>query len=284
MKSGYGAYLLEILAQGVTASRVESLGRRTFAAAQELVRDEQLPHRGVSFCIPSNARRRAARRSRRAGDGSIFYLLHDIARRRRRLHRRTSSRELRPFADHIFVVVNGKLDRRGAPARSRRSPTRSGSARTSASTSGATRPHSSTSAQTRLAEFDELILMNYTWFGPVRSFAPVFERMEQKHARLLGHDRLRRGDARTRTRGTGDDAPSPAVALDRGATVDVHSRRRGVSTGATMPMITTYTESILNHESRFTHHFEQLGFTGEAAYPRRRLLHRASRAPRTPTC
>ncbi len=35
---------------------------------------------------------------------------------------------------------------------------------------------------------------------------------------------------------------------------------------AEMPMITTYTESILQHESRFTHHFEQLGFVSGVAF------------------
>ena len=38
----------------------------------------------------------------------------------------------------------------------------------------------------RLAEYDELILMNYTWFGPVRPFEPVFERMDARAVDFWG--------------------------------------------------------------------------------------------------
>ena len=34
-------------------------------------------------------------------------------------------------------------------------------------------------------------------------------------------------------------------------------------------MITSYTDSILNHESRFTHHFDRLGFVLGVAFPLR---------------
>ena len=31
-----------------------------------------------------------------------------------------------------------------------------------------------------LAEFDEIVLTNDTWFGPVRPFGPLFERMNAR--------------------------------------------------------------------------------------------------------
>ncbi|KEP72768.1 hypothetical protein HR12_40440 [Microbacterium sp. SUBG005] len=37
--------------------------------------------------------------------------------------------------------------------------------------------HGLDAMQDRLEEFDELLLVNDTWFGPIRPFAPLFERM-----------------------------------------------------------------------------------------------------------
>ena len=127
----------------------------------------------------------------------------------------------------------------------------------------------------RLAEYDELILMNYTWFGPVRSFAPLFERMESgARSTSGGSTDSRPGDAESVRRGPGGST-AHAVALDRCAPLDVHQARSGGTTGQTMPMITTYTQSILQHESRFTHHFEQLGFVSAVAFSRSMTIHRS---------
>ena len=117
----------------------------------------------------------------------------------------------------------------------------------------------------RLAEFDELVLMNYTWFGPVRSFEPVFERMDASGADFWGiteHDAV---DPHP----LGLPEPMPLHLQSHWIAV----RKRMFSSEAwrrywaEMPAITSYNDSILQHESRFTRHFESEGFRHLAAFP-----------------
>jgi lipopolysaccharide biosynthesis protein len=117
----------------------------------------------------------------------------------------------------------------------------------------------------RLAEFDELILMNYTFFGPIASFDPLFEKMDTKaldfwgitdHAEVVPHPRT----------GTGRmprHIQSHWIAVRRSMFLSDAFREYW----ATMPMISSYEESIDLHEARFTQHFIDLGFTSEVAFP-----------------
>ncbi len=117
----------------------------------------------------------------------------------------------------------------------------------------------------RISEFDELILMNYTWFGPVGDFGPLFERMSAREVDFWG------------VTDHGAVTPNP---FTMEGTLPAHiqshwiaSRRRLLESEdwaaywRDMPMITSYTDSILQHESRFTRHFSELGYTYEVAYP-----------------
>ena len=52
----------------------------------------------------------------------------------------------------------------------------------------------------------------------------------------------------------------------------------------TMPMITTYVESILGHETRFTHHFERTRLRGRGRVFRGRTTRRGIPPCSTPTC
>ena len=193
----------------------------------------------------------------------VFYLLHD-SRGDVDDYIVYKLAELRPFADHIFVVVNGELNEEG---RRRLEPVadtiwvRENVGFDVWGYKTALEHFGSKS----LAEYDELILMNYTWFGPVRSFAPVFERMNAQKLDFWGLTDY------------GEETPNPYTrtgVLHRHLQSHWIAVRRPMFTSAawreywsTMPMITTYTESILGHESRFTHHFAQLGFTWSAAFP-----------------
>lgn len=192
----------------------------------------------------------------------VFYLLHD-SRGDVDDYIVYKLRELRPFAEHIFVVVNGSLTDEG---RSRLEPVADTiwvrenvgfdvwGYKTALARFGAE----------KLAEYDELILMNYTWFGPVRSFAPLFERMDAQPLDFWGLTDY------------GEETPNPYTRtgiLHRHIQSHWIAVRKTMFTSEawreywdTMPMITTYTESILTHESRFTHHFEQLGFVSGVAY------------------
>jgi len=117
----------------------------------------------------------------------------------------------------------------------------------------------------RLAEFDELILMNYTWFGPVRPFAPVFEKMNGLEADFWGM--------------TEHAAVTPNPYTLKG-TMPAHIQSHWIAVRSglfmsedwarywqKMPMIGSYVDSILNHESKFTAHFTGLGYSKRVAFP-----------------
>lgn len=118
----------------------------------------------------------------------------------------------------------------------------------------------------RLADYDELILMNYTFFGPVGSFDPMFADMDAdddidfwgvtEHAEVVPND------------------------SSRGVHLEAHIQSHWISVRSSMftsaafraywddmPMITSYDDSIQRHEARFTEHFERAGFRRRVAFP-----------------
>lgn len=119
-----------------------------------------------------------------------------------------------------------------------------------------------------LARFDELILMNHTWYGPVGSFEPLFARMDASEVDFWGM--------------TDHDAVTPNPITGKGsmrAHLQSHwiaVRKRMLTSDdwraywQDMPVITSYSDSILRHESRFTGHFAELGYRWEAAFPKER--------------
>lgn len=171
---------------------------------------------------------------------------------------------LRPFADHIFVVVNGELTDAGRERLEGVADTVWTRENTGFDVWGY-KTALAEFGEDRLAEYDELILMNYTWFGPVRPFAPVFERMDATPLDFWGM--------------TDHDGATPNPFTGKG-TMHRHIQSHWIAARRRlflsdewrtywheMPMITNYTESVLNHESRFTQHFLDHGFQGEAAFP-----------------
>ena len=119
--------------------------------------------------------------------------------------------------------------------------------------------------RSRLANFDEVILMNYTWYGPIGDFGPLFKWSEQQDFDFWGvtnHAKM---------------VPNPYTGRDYLA-VHIQShwiavRKRMFNSDSwenywlTMPEITSYEESVLKHESRFTEHFESTGFRYSVAFP-----------------
>jgi lipopolysaccharide biosynthesis protein len=197
------------------------------------------------------------------GKRVIFYLFHD-SRGEVDDFVLYKLRELRPYADHIFVVVNGRLVPDAAAELQIVADTVWERENVGYDVWG----YKSALAEfgsDRLAEYDELILMNYTWFGPVRPFAPVFERMDAQELDFWGMT------------AHGGATPNPftgkGVMHEHIQSHWIAARRSLFQTDAwrdywrDMPMITNYTESVLNHESRFTRHFIDKGFTAEVAFP-----------------
>lgn len=118
----------------------------------------------------------------------------------------------------------------------------------------------------RLREFDELILMNYTFFGPVGSFDPVFATMD--------------ADTSIDFWGLTEHAEVVPNQKSRGVHLEAHIQSHWISVRSSMfnspefaaywdemPMITSYDDSIQRHEARFTEHFERAGFTRRVAFP-----------------
>jgi rhamnosyltransferase len=172
---------------------------------------------------------------------------------------------LRPFADHIFVVVNGDLTREGRATLEQVADTVWQRENTGFDV-WAYKSALEHFGQAQLSEFDELILMNYTWFGPVQPFEPVFDKMNRRDLDFWGM---------TDHAGT---TPNPYT-----LTGSMHSHiqshwiavRRSMFESSdwseywrNMPPISSYVDSILHHESIFTFHFEQAGFKYEVAFPK----------------
>jgi rhamnosyltransferase len=115
-----------------------------------------------------------------------------------------------------------------------------------------------------LAEFDELLLVNNTFFGPVGSFDPLFERMSHDNVDFWGM--------------TNHPAVSPNPFTGRGVMPE-HLQsywlviRKTILRDASfekywqsLPMPQTYNDVVVNFESQFTQYFSERGFTWVAAY------------------
>ena len=173
-------------------------------------------------------------------------------------------RALRPHVDRILVVVNGDVD---AAGRSRLAEV---------SDDVLIRPNEGFDvggyrdaiehiSEVELEQVDELILMNYTWFGPVRPFEPVFARMDTQEVDFWGM--TDHGEVRPHPLTGGelmhDHIQSHWIAV----------RRRMLQSEAwrdywrTTPVIDSYEASIMHHEARFTQHFREEGFTAAVAFP-----------------
>lgn len=117
----------------------------------------------------------------------------------------------------------------------------------------------------QLAAYDELVLLNYTFFAPISPFANLFKRMDAMDVDFWGITEH------------AEVVPNPITGV---GTMPRHIqshwiavRRRMFESQAwseywsEMPDITSYNDSILYHESRFTSYFSEVGFSYAVAYP-----------------
>ncbi|MEV7693170.1 rhamnan synthesis F family protein [Microbacterium sp. NPDC089189] len=172
--------------------------------------------------------------------------------------------KLRGFAEHIFVVVNGKLTPEGRSRLSEVADTVWQRENRGFDVEGY-RAGLAEFGEDRLSEYDELILMNYTWFGPINPFEPLFERMDAEEVDFWGltdHARVEPNPF------TGEGVlprhiQSHWIAVRRRMFQSEQWRRYWRE----MPAITSYSDSILQHESVFTDRFARDGFSFLVAYP-----------------
>lgn len=168
-------------------------------------------------------------------------------------------RALRPFAEHIFVVSNSPLTTEGREALEAVADTVWARENVGFDVWGYKEAMAAFGAD-RLTEYDELILMNYTFFGPVFPFSETFEQMDARDDLdfwgITAHKSV---------------DPNPFFGAQGVLPMHIQShwiavrKRMFTSIEFThywqdMPMIRSYDQSILEHESKFTKHFAARGF------------------------
>ena len=116
-----------------------------------------------------------------------------------------------------------------------------------------------------IAQFDEVVLTNDTWFGPVRPFGPVLDRMTDAPVDFWGMT----------------DHPEQVPNPFTGEGVLPHHlqsfwiavRRKMFLSDAwreywrNLPDFATVQDAVLQHEATFTRHFAEHGFVHAAAFP-----------------
>lgn len=118
-----------------------------------------------------------------------------------------------------------------------------------------------------LGEFDEIILMNYTVYGPVFPFGEMFSRAEASDCDFWGVTAHKSVDPNPFP--VSEPAVLPLhiqshwIAVRRRMFESVEFRRYWDE----MPMIESYVDSIIKHESRFTSHFAACGYRFEVMFP-----------------
>lgn len=118
----------------------------------------------------------------------------------------------------------------------------------------------------RLADFDELILTNHTYYAPLRPWEEVLTRAAgwgdisfwgmTEHATMRPHPFLAQRELPRHLQ-------SHWIAVRRRLLTDPAFREYWEQ----MPPVSSYRDSIQWHESRFTGHFAELGHTWQVAFP-----------------
>lgn len=116
-----------------------------------------------------------------------------------------------------------------------------------------------------IGEFDEVVLANDTWFGPVQPFGPLFERMDQRPLHFWGmtdHVRVEPHPF-TQTGYLPYHLQSYWVGVRREMVLSEEWR----DYWRDLPEMNSYSDAVVKHEGVFTEHFTELGFLGEVAFP-----------------
>lgn len=115
-----------------------------------------------------------------------------------------------------------------------------------------------------LADFDEVVLTNDTWFGPIRPYGPVLERMNATEADFWGMTDHAREEPNPFT---GDGVlpyhlQSFWIAVRRSMFLSERWERYWRE----LPAMPSYFDAVLKHETIFTETFVEAGFTSGVAF------------------
>lgn len=115
------------------------------------------------------------------------------------------------------------------------------------------------------ADYDEIILANDTWYGPVGSFAPVFERMDASPLHFWGMTDHARVEPNPFT-----SSGYLAYHLQSYWLVvrkEMFQTREWSDYWRALPEMASYSDAVTKHEAVFTERFTEFGFAGEVAFP-----------------
>lgn len=171
--------------------------------------------------------------------------------------------KLRKHAEHIFVVSNSTLTAEGRTKLESVSDTVWVRENVGFDV-WAYKEAMARFGQERMVEFDELILMNYTFFGPVYPFDEVFERMDaidQSFWGMTAHKEV--------VPSFEGETPFPFHIQSHWIAVrrPMFSSMEFQDYWDSMPAVNSYHDSINFHESRFTRYFADRGFGYTVAFP-----------------
>lgn len=110
----------------------------------------------------------------------------------------------------------------------------------------------------KLAEYDEVILLNYTFFAPIFPFSELFEWSEKQDVDFWGisdHAEIK-PNPYTGTGVLPKHIQSHFIAIRKNLLKSFEFQEYW----SKMPMIHSYTDSVLLHESRFTNYFFKKGY------------------------
>lgn len=116
-----------------------------------------------------------------------------------------------------------------------------------------------------VGDYDEIVMTNDTWFGPVRPYAPVFEDMDRRSVDFWGMTDHAREEPNPFT-GEGVlhyHLQSFWIAVRPPMFLSQEWR----TYWAELPEMPDYFDAVLKHEVVFTHRFAELGFVHDVAFP-----------------
>lgn len=170
---------------------------------------------------------------------------------------------LRAHVDHLLVVVNGTLSDEGRRALDGVADTLL--ERENVGYDIWAHKNALDSLGSSIADYDEIVLMNDTWYGPVRDFGALFSRM---NARSLDFWGISDHAAQVPNPFTGRDRlPYHLQSYWIAARKSLFLSDAWRSYWRNLPSLDTYFDAVLKHEAIFTEHFTARGFVAEAAFP-----------------
>lgn len=160
----------------------------------------------------------------------------------------------RPFFERLIVVVNGSINAEGQSILEDLCDDLWFRENTDFDVGGYKYAIERLGAET-LKTYDELILLNYTFYAPINPIEPMFQRMEQGGFDFWGVTDYR------------DDNHHFAQSYFLAIRSTILNSSEFYEYWDDMPRITSVEDSILHHEKGFTYRFSKLGFKWDVAYP-----------------